>query len=139
MSDTIIDKMQTWFKQIERQQTVVIANKRSKLSQMFQRWLEERYRVKIAMNEEQIFEKVDPQTKTVLLDRYFQSNIDEIISKLKAKYPRIPIILLTGVKPELEESDLDVDDHIVKPVDRGQLIQKIESVEVSEERVRKLE
>lgn len=132
MSKSIIRKLDKWFKQIERRETVLIAERKTKLASLFQRWLDHKYKVRIISSKRQLIDEIDYSTDYLLVDRYFAEEINSLLDDIKLKYSNMPIILLTGVEPELDQLELEVDDYIVKPADQSKIMTKIESVEIKQ-------
>lgn len=128
MPSSIIDKLEKWFDEIERRRKVVIADNETKLAGLYQEWLEEKYTVKLAHNQSDLKEKINYSTDCIIIDRYFSDKTDDLITKLKSKYPKIPIILLTVVKPEKDQAVLDIEDYLIKPVDKKKLTEKVGKV-----------
>jgi response regulator RpfG family c-di-GMP phosphodiesterase len=125
-SESVVDKLEKWFDKIDRRRELVIADKENKLADLFHSWLEQEYEVKVAESKVDLKDKVDHSTDCILIDRYFANNTEDVITELKLAYPETSIVLLTGVEPENDRAELDIDGYIVKPVDRKELVEKVE-------------
>lgn len=128
MSGSIVDKLEKWFNEIERRREIVIADNEKKLASLYQTWLEEKYYVKLADNRSDLKQKISPQTDCVIIDRYFSNKTQDTISRLKLERPETDIILLTGIEPEKDQANLDIDEYVIKPVDKNTLTEKINKI-----------
>ncbi len=89
--------------------------------QMYTRWLED-YSVDSASTEPKAYEKLSGESDVVLLDRIFdEPKGDSIAERIKKLFPEVEIVMITAVEPDTGIMDMEVDDYLVKPVERSEL------------------
>ena len=94
--------------------------------QMYTRWLED-HSVHSASTESEAYEKLSEDTDVVLLDRIFdEPKGDSIAERIKEMFPGIEIVMITAVEPDTGIMDMEVDDYLVKPVERDELEKAIQ-------------
>lgn len=126
---TIVQLLTTWTEENTSQEPeIMIIEDDSTMAQMFERWLENSFKAKMASSSDYMSE-IDKSVDVIVVER-FLDNTDstEVINNIRDNWPEKPILLLVGVDPEIEDIDPEADDHIVKPVSRMEFIKKIRSL-----------
>lgn len=110
---------------------IVIVEDKSETAELYAAWLREQYNVQIATSGEQALDVVDDRTDIVLLDRRMPKlSGDEVLRKLRQRDYDCVVTMVTGVKPDFDVVDMGFDDYITKPVERRELYELVESLQV---------
>lgn len=109
------------------QPTVLVVDDEQSVADIYVRWLEADYSVRVAYGGTEALRKLDGQVDVVLLDRRMPDiSGDEILDSIRSVglVPRVAMI--TAVEPDVDVIDLGFDDYLVKPVSREQLVDVVE-------------
>jgi DNA-binding HxlR family transcriptional regulator len=106
--------------------TVLVVEDEDAQRKMYARWLEN-YTVKTVSTEAEAYDELDDETDLVLLDRIFDKpKGEDIAERMKQMFSDIEIVMITAVSPDIDIVDMEVDDYLVKPVERGELNSAVE-------------
>ena len=106
---------------------VLIVDDEERVANTYDLRLSGDYETEIALSGETALQTVDEETDVVLLDRRMPGMTgDEVLEEIRKRGFDCRIVMLTAVDPDFEIADMDIDDYVVKPVDRDQLIAVVE-------------
>jgi len=106
---------------------VLIVDDEERVANTYDLRLSGDYETEIALSGETALQTVDEETDVVLLDRRMPGMTgDEVLEEIRKRGFDCRIVMLTAVDPDFEIADMDIDDYVVKPVDREQLISVVE-------------
>lgn len=101
---------------------VLIVDDEPELATVYARWLEDDHRVQTASPGEEALDQLSQEPDVVLLDREMpKMSGPEILSCIREHGLDCRVAMVTGVSPDFDIIDLDVDDYLVKPVSKAQL------------------
>lgn len=136
-----LDSIADWGQKFSdgRDPEVLVVEDERPQRQMYVRWLDHYY-VEDVDSAEGVYENIASSTDIVLLDRILEDGKgDKIAENLKEKYPGLEIVMITAVDPDIDMLDLEIDDYLMKPVKRKNVLEAVEralerSDETEEER-----
>ncbi len=106
---------------------VLIVDDEERVARTYELRLSEQYETAVALSGEEGLQLVDEETDVVLLDRRMPGMTgDEVVQEIRKRGLDCRVVMLTAVDPDFEITDMDIDDYVVKPVDREQLITVVE-------------
>ncbi|MFC6976422.1 response regulator [Halomicroarcula sp. GCM10025709] len=112
--------------------TVLIVEDEQHLADLYTDYLAAaEYDVVTAYGGEEALERLDREPDIVLLDRRMPVvSGNEVLAEIEDRNFPCRIAMVTAVNPDFEIIDMGVDDYIVKPVTRGELIEVVERLEM---------
>jgi len=112
--------------------TVLVVDDESVVRESFSLYLEsEGYAVRTASDGEEGLAAVDDDVDIVLLDRRMPDRSgDEVLAEIRARNVDCQIALVTAVDPDFDILEIDCDDYLVKPVDREDLVDTVERLDL---------
>lgn len=109
--------------------TVLIVDDDPQVRQLYRRYLEEEYDVRIADDGETALEEMDTDVDVVLLDRRMPGLAgDEFLNAIREEGYDCPVAMVTAVDPDLDILELGFEDYLVKPVTKAELLELTESL-----------
>jgi DNA-binding response OmpR family regulator len=106
---------------------VLIVDDEERVANTYELRLNGDYDTEIALSGESALQTVDEETDVVLLDRRMPGMTgDEVLEEIRKRGLDCRIVMLTAVDPDFEIAEMDIDDYVVKPVDREELISVVE-------------
>jgi len=106
---------------------VLIVDDEERVASTYELRLSENYETAVALSGEEGLQMVDEETDVVLLDRRMPGMTgDEVLQEIRKRGLDCRVVMLTAVDPDFEIADMDIDDYVVKPVDRENLIKVVE-------------
>lgn len=109
------------------QPRVLIVDDEERVADTYELRLREGYETATALGGEEALERVDESYDVVLLDRRMPKITgDEVLEEIRQRGLDCRVVMLTAVDPDFDITDIDVDDYIVKPVDREELHDVVE-------------
>ena len=109
------------------QPRVLIVDDEERVANTYELRLREGYETATALGGEEALERVDESYDVVLLDRRMPKITgDEVLEEIRQRGLDCRVVMLTAVDPDFDITDIDVDDYIVKPVDREELHDVVE-------------
>jgi len=106
---------------------VLIVDDEERVANTYDLRLKGDYETEVALGGETALQSVDEETDVVLLDRRMPGMAgDDVLAEIRNRGLDCRIVMLTAVDPDFEITDMDIDDYVVKPVDREQLISVVE-------------
>ncbi|MHB9286257.1 response regulator [Halobacteriales archaeon Cl-PHB] len=126
----------------KEQATVLVVEDEAELAQLYTDYLRDEYDVRTAVGGEEGLELVDEAVDVVVLDRRMPVvSGDEVVATIAERDLDPRIALVTAVNPDFDIIDMGIDDYLVKPVTRGEMVETIDRLlrlEEYGERVREL-
>lgn len=109
--------------------TVLLVDDEAELVDIYEVWLGDRYTTRTANSGTEALDAFDETIDAVLLDRRMPGmSGDEVLEQLRSDGHDCPIVMITAVEPDESMIELPFDEYVVKPADREQLLETIESV-----------
>ncbi|WP_123539014.1 response regulator [Halosimplex salinum] len=115
--------------------TVLVVDDEEVVRESFALYLEPLgYAVRTVESGEAALAAVDDDVDVVLLDRRMPDRSgDEVLAEIRARNVDCQVALVTAVDPDFDIVTIDCDDYLVKPVDRDDLVETVERLELLEE------
>jgi DNA-binding response OmpR family regulator len=111
------------------QPVVLVAEDERGLADLFASWLADDYEVRVAYDGESALERYDASVDVVLLDRKMPgSSGDEVLRRVREDDGDCGVAMVTAVDPDFDVVDMAFDEYVVKPVDRGELFDLVETL-----------
>jgi DNA-binding response OmpR family regulator len=107
--------------------TVMIVEDEHELADLYTGFLREQYDVLTAYSGEEALELVDDDVDVVLLDRRMPVvSGNEVLAAIEDEDVETRVAMVTAVNPDFDIIDLRIDDYLVKPVTRGEVIDTVD-------------
>ncbi|WP_436930548.1 response regulator [Halosimplex halobium] len=115
--------------------TILVVDDEEVVRESFALYLEPLgYAVRTVDSGEAALAAVDDDVDVVLLDRRMPDRSgDEVLEEIRARNIDCQIALVTAVDPDFDIVTIDCDDYLVKPVDRDDLVETVERLELLDE------
>ncbi|RAW44591.1 hypothetical protein DQW50_13725 [Halorubrum sp. 48-1-W] len=112
--------------------TVLIVEDEENLADLFGVWLQEHFEVHVAYSGEDALEIfAEEPIDIVLLDRRMPGlSGTEVLQSIREGGDAQQVIMVTAVQPTEDLASIDVDDYLLKPIDRTQLLRAVEAAEL---------
>ncbi|WP_435185647.1 response regulator transcription factor [Halobellus sp. EA9] len=112
--------------------TVLIVEDEEKIADLFGIWLQEQFEVYVAYSGEDALEIfAEEPIDIVLLDRRMPGlSGTEVLHSIRENGDAQQVIMVTAVQPTEDLASIDVDDYLLKPVDRTKLLRAVEAAEL---------
>jgi Response regulator containing CheY-like receiver, AAA-type ATPase, and DNA-binding domains len=112
--------------------TVLIVEDEENLADLFDIWLREQFEVHVAYNGEDALEIfAEEPIDIALLDRRMPGlSGTEVLQSIRENGDGQQVIMVTAVRPTEELASIDVDDYLIKPIDRTKLTRAVEAAEL---------
>jgi len=125
-----------------QQSTVLVLEDEEGLADLYTVWLSEEYSVRTAYTAAQAREQFDEAVDVALIDRRLRDEKgDEFLSWVSQHHPECCRAMVTAVNPDVDLIELPLDEYLVKPVDKDELlatVQRLEEQRNYEEEIRDL-
>ncbi len=109
--------------------TVLIVDDEPDVADVYAARLSDEYDVRTAYSGTEALEKFDKSVSVTLLDRRLPySSSDEILEQMNEHPAECRIALVTAVVPDFDIVDMDIDDYLVKPVDKTDMKNTVEKM-----------
>ena len=112
--------------------TVLIVEDEKNLADLFGIWLQEQFEVHVAYSGEDALEIfAEESIDIVLLDRRMPGlSGTEVLQSIRESGDAQQVIMITAVQPTEDLASIDVDDYLLKPIDRTKLLRAVEAAEL---------
>ena len=112
--------------------TVLIVEDEKNLADLFGIWLQEQFEVHLAYSGEDALEIfAEESIDIVLLDRRMPGlSGTEVLQSIRENGDAQQVIMVTAVQPTEDLASIDVDDYLLKPIDRTKLLRAVEAAEL---------
>lgn len=108
---------------------VLVVDDDPRLAEMHAGWLADRYDVETAYGGEAALRRLDDDVDVVVLDRRMPGVSGEAILERLGILGLDPgVVMLTAVEPETEVAGMDIDDYVVKPALRKDVLEAVAAV-----------
>lgn len=102
--------------------SILIVDDEERVANTYELRLQGEYETTVANSGEEALEIVDETHDVVLLDRRMPGTSgDEVLEEIRQRGLECRVVMLTAVDPDFDITEMDVDDYVVKPVDKEQL------------------
>lgn len=109
--------------------TILVVEDEQTLGELFETWLEPDYDVRLANDGEQALEQLDDEVDMALLDRRMPGMPGgNVLERIRERGFEFPVAMVTGVDPDFDIVEMDIDDYLVKPVEREELRSLVETL-----------
>ncbi len=114
--------------------SVLIVEDEVELAEMYRAYLPDEYDVEIVNGGVEALEIVDSSFDVVLLDRRMpRVSGSEVLAHIEQEGIECHVAMVTAVDPDFDIIDLRIDDYLVKPVTRDELLETLERLVSLEE------
>ena len=121
---------------------VLVVEDDSELASLYEAWLADEYRVRIAIGGRAAVDELDEAIDVALLDRRMPDvSGDDVLEEIRERELDVRVAMVTAVEPDADIIDMRFDDYLVKPVSRDDLLGTVEDLLLRseyDERVRDL-
>lgn len=101
---------------------VLIVDDEERVADTYDLRLGSDYDTEIALSGEEALQTIDDSFDVVLLDRRMPGTSgDDVLAEIRKRGLDCRVIMLTAVDPGFDITEMDLDDYVVKPVDRDEL------------------
>ena len=108
---------------------VLVVDDEERVADTYRLRLQSEYEVTVARGGREALDVVDDAVDVVLLDRRMPDiSGDEVLEELRSRDLDVKVVMMTAVDPGFDLVEMQCDDYIVKPVDRGTLETVVERV-----------
>lgn len=137
----VLEELIDWNeKHSQKHHKILAVDDEQKLADIYQQWLQPDYEIDTAYNGEQALQQVDGETNLVLLDRMMPDmSGKQVLEKIRKQYNDLQVVMVTAKDPEIEVADLEIDDYLVKPIDKEELQEKVGEILERKQEDRSLE
>jgi DNA-binding response OmpR family regulator len=107
--------------------TVLIVDDEERVANTYDLRLGTEYDTEVALSGEQAIQTVDEDTDVVLLDRRMPGMTgNDVLEQIRKRGLDCRIVMLTAVDPDFDIAEMDIDDYVVKPVDKDEILTVVE-------------
>jgi DNA-binding response OmpR family regulator len=107
--------------------SVLVVEDETHLADLYADYLRGEHEVRVAYGGEEALEMVDEAVDVVLLDRRMPVvNGNEVVAGIQDRDLECRIAMITAVNPDFDIIELGIDDYLVKPVSREDVISVVE-------------
>lgn len=126
----VLEELKNWNKAInmENVRKILVVDDEEKLADIYSKWLNERFESHTANSGEEALEKLDRKTELVILDRVMPGISGKDTLERIRNVSECAVVMVTAKEPELGVAEIDVDDYLVKPVSREDLLETAEDL-----------
>ena len=102
--------------------TVLIVDDEERVANTYALRLGEGYDTAVALSGEDALQMVDETVDVVLLDRRMPGMSGEaVLEEIRARGLECRVVMVTAVDPGFDIAEMDIDDYVVKPIDKSEL------------------
>lgn len=113
----------------ESSPTVLIVDDEPPLVELYSSWLERTYTVRTATSGQRALDQTDEDIDIVLLDRKMPDLTgNEVLDKIREQDVDCRVVMVTAVEPDTDIIEMEFDDYLIKPVNKDELRNVIESM-----------
>jgi DNA-binding response OmpR family regulator len=107
----------------DRNPTVLVADDDRHLADLYSVWLDENHDVRTAYGGAEAIEAIDEHVDVALVDRRMpRVSGEEVLEHVREANHDCRVAIVTGVEPDFDIIEMGVDEYIVKPVDRDEMV-----------------
>lgn len=106
---------------------VLVVDDEERVANTYDLRLGDEYETEVVCSGEQAIQTVNEETDIVLLDRRMPGmSGDDVLEQIRKRGLDCRVVMLTAVDPDFDIAEMDIDDYVVKPVDKEQLHEVVE-------------
>ncbi len=107
--------------------TVLVVEDETELADLYTDYLSDQYEVRTAYSGEEALDIVDDSVDVVLLDRRMPVvSGNEVLAAIEEDNVQSRVAMVTAVNPDFDIIDLRIDDYLVKPVTRQEVLDTVD-------------
>lgn len=107
--------------------TILVVDDEPGIRELLTAWLADEYDLRVAVSAKEGREHLDRDVDLALIDRRMPGvSGDELLDRVREAGHEFPVAMITAVTPELDILDMPFDDYIVKPIEKEELLRKVE-------------
>lgn len=101
---------------------VLIVDDEERVATTYELRLQDKYDVSVAHSGDEALKVVSEDVDVVLLDRRMPGMTgDDILEEIRMRGLDCRVVMVTAVDPDFDIAEMDLDDYVVKPVDKDEL------------------
>lgn len=101
---------------------VLIVDDEERVGKTYDLRLSGEYDTEVVLSGDEALQMIDEDFDVVLLDRRMPGmSGDEVLEEIRKRGLDCRIVMLTAVDPDFDIAEMDMDDYVVKPVDKDEL------------------
>ncbi|MFC7057154.1 response regulator [Halovenus salina] len=101
---------------------ILLVDDEERVAKTYELRLSQKYDTTVALSGEEALQTVDDSFDVVLLDRRMPDlSGDQILEEIRRRGIDCRVVMVTAVDPDFDIAKMDVDDYVVKPVDKEEL------------------
>lgn len=101
---------------------VLIVDDEERVANTYELRLQDQYDTTVALSGGEALDVVDESYDVVLLDRRMpEMTGDEVLEEIRQRGLECRVVMLTAVDPDFDITEMDIDDYVVKPVDKDEI------------------
>lgn len=101
---------------------VLIVDDEERVANTYDLRLGDEYETEVVFSGEQAIQTVGEETDIILLDRRMPGmSGDDVLDQIRKRGLDCRVVMLTAVDPDFDIAEMDIDDYVVKPVDKETL------------------
>lgn len=109
--------------------TVLVIEDEHDLAGVYERWLEDDYDVRLALDGESALEELDAVVEVVVLDRVMPGlSGDEVLERIRDHGYDCRVAVVSAVDPDFDVIEMGFDHYLTKPVTADDLVRAIEKL-----------
>jgi DNA-binding NtrC family response regulator len=115
----------------EGQQTsILVLEDEEVLADIYTVWLPDEYNVRTAYTASEARKKFDEDVDIAFVDRRLpEESGDEVLDWISQYHPQCRRAMVSAVHPGVEIVEMPLDDYLVKPVERGEIVETVRQFE----------
>lgn len=111
----------------EDRSTILIVEDDESIADLYSQWLADHHSVRTAADGSDALRVLDESVDVVLLDRRMpEMSGDDVLAAINERGLDPQVIMVTAVKPDFDIIELGFDEYLVKPVERADLVRKVD-------------
>ncbi|WP_299331448.1 HalX domain-containing protein [Haloplanus sp.] len=107
--------------------TVLIVDDEESLADLYAYWVDSVAEARVAYNGDDALTRLDGTVDVLLLDRRMPGmSGDEVVEAVSDRDHDVRVVMVTAIDPGFDIVEMEIDDYLVKPVARPQLVDTVE-------------
>jgi DNA-binding response OmpR family regulator len=106
---------------------ILIADDEERVAKTYELRLSREYDTAVVLSGEEALQEIDDSFNVVLLDRRMPDlSGDRVLEEIRRRGIDCRVVMVTAVDPDFDITEMDVDDYVVKPVNKDELHEVVE-------------